>query len=229
MSDNGQRSGLDAELNEAIDDLQRALQQAAGATLSIRALLPRVAAVTSLFEEIDSTLRTGRQQLDAVAPTPLPYARPTLLASSAVRPAPTMANAADSTPAYDTFPQQEAFAEPSIADASFDGAVVQAEAVVTDAPTSHRLGAPGNITCFRLEFESRPGPLDLRVVDDAVGEHPAVRDVALLDYDGRKATLKVWIDGSSSPAGVQQALIERAPKIFTPGNEVSIVAIEDAA
>jgi hypothetical protein len=87
----------------------------------------------------------------------------------------------------------------------------------------------GELICFRLEFQSSGGPLDLRAVDDAVGEHPAVRDVALLDYDGRNATLKVWIVATVSPADVQRSLSERAAEIFAPNGEVTILALEDAA
>jgi hypothetical protein len=87
----------------------------------------------------------------------------------------------------------------------------------------------GELICFRLEFQSNGGPLDLRAVDDAVGEHPAVRDVALLDYDGRNATLKVWIINSASPADVQQSLTDRASQLFASSGDVTIVALEDAA
>ena len=89
-------------------------------------------------------------------------------------------------------------------------------------------GTPG-LTSFRLEFESKPGPLDLRAVDDAVSEHHAVKDVALIDYDGKKATLKVWIDESATPHDVQNALLEKAASLFGPENEVTVVAIEDQA
>lgn len=92
------------------------------------------------------------------------------------------------------------------------------------APTTE---AP--LISFRLEFESDGAPLDLRAVDDAVGEHPAVRDVALLDYDGRKATLKVWIDGASDAQQVQAALIEKASALFAPEAGITVTALEDAA
>jgi hypothetical protein len=55
-----------------------------------------------------------------------------------------------------------------------------------------------------------------------------VRDVALLDYDGRRATLKVWITATTSPAEVQETLAARAASIGN-GNEISIVALEDVA
>jgi hypothetical protein len=100
-----------------------------------------------------------------------------------------------------------------------------------DGPQPEQQGGPstGELVCFRLEFQSSGGPLDLRAVDDAVGEHPAVRDVALLDYDGRTATLKVWIVPTVSPVEVQQSLSERAGQLFAGADEVTIIALEDAA
>ncbi len=79
----------------------------------------------------------------------------------------------------------------------------------------------GGTTCFRIEFESAASPLDLRTVDDAISAHPAVRDVALLDYDGRRAALKVWITPDTTPAEVQSDLQQRAPQLFTPKDEIS--------
>jgi hypothetical protein len=100
----------------------------------------------------------------------------------------------------------------------------------TDAGTTQeRPPMTGTLVSFRLEFESKPGPLDLRAVDDAVSEHPAVRDVALLDYDGRKATLKVWIEETATPEDVHGALSAQATTLFGPENEVTVVALEDAA
>lgn len=61
--------------------------------------------------------------------------------------------------------------------------------------------------CLRLGVHSRVGSLDLKAVDGAVNENPAVVDVALLDYDGRQATLKLWINGSADPIGVGEALL----------------------
>jgi hypothetical protein len=99
-----------------------------------------------------------------------------------------------------------------------------------EASAQDEAAAPAaDLHCFRLEFESQPGPLDLRTVDDAVSEHPAVRDVALLDYDGHRATLKVWISSDASPSDVQDALKARAASLFSAEQDVTIVALEDAA
>jgi hypothetical protein len=85
------------------------------------------------------------------------------------------------------------------------------------------------LTSFRLEFESDPGPLDLRAVDDAVSDHPSVRDVALIDYDGRKATLKVWVTAATRPSDVQDALRERAAQLFPAHATVQVLALNGVA
>jgi hypothetical protein len=199
MASDDIRIGLESELSKAVEDLHTALQRAADATASIKALLPKVGAIGSLFDELDAVIRSGRQQIGPVTGAqPAAYTRPTLVAPSA--------------------------ATPESAEATAATAIIEPE-----TPESTRRAEALGLTCFRLEFESRPGPLDLRTVDDAVSEHPAVRDVALLDYDGRKATLKVWIDGSASSSDVQSTLVERSSQLFGAGNDVTIVALEDAA
>jgi hypothetical protein len=208
------RTVLENELIQAVDELQTALEHAAGASASISALLPKLGAIGSLFDELDAVIRTGRAQIgQAGAATPAAYTRPTLVAPSAPSAA---------TPQPFIAPPNPAISPAS--DTATGGA-----SIARETPESVKRAQAQGLKCFRLEFESRPGPLDLRTVDDAVSEHPAVRDVALLDYDGRKATLKVWIDAGASPSDVQTTLIERSSQLFDAANDVTIVAIEDAA
>ena len=226
MPSNDQPTGLDRELTSALDDLHAALQRATEATAAIKGLVPRLAATGSLFDEIEALVRSGRQHIGAAdsAPekTPAAFTRPTLVVPSpaAQRPAPVLQPSASFTtpeaPARDNW-------SPVLAQAP--APLQQGDETPEPAPPA----ADGDLLCFRLEFESQPGPLDLRTVDDAVSEHPAVRDVALLDYDGRRATLKVWITSAASPSDVQDALKERAAQLFAPGQDVTIVALEDAA
>jgi hypothetical protein len=226
MPTNDQPTGLERELTWALDDLHAALQRATEATAAIKGLVPRLAATGSLFDEIEALVRTGRQHIGAGEAMPgTGITRPTLVVPppSAPRPAPVLQPSASFTapaggsdgwaPVLDT-PPAPASAE----------TVVPIEQPEVEAPQ-----APPDLHCFRLEFESQPGPLDLRTVDDAVSEHPAVRDVALLDYDGHRATLKVWITPDASPSDVQDALKERASNLFASDQDVTIVALEDAA
>ncbi len=223
-------SGISRELGEAIDELHVALQRATEATSQIRALVPRIGALGNLFDDIEAVLQTGRQHLGADAQPPATYARPTLLVPS---PAPALQpqlwpEAAVAAPVEAPRPERAApfSTTPTMTYEPLPPPAVSAPEPGVVEPIERRAE---ELTCFRLEFESRPGPLDLRTVDDAVSEHPAVRDVALLDYDGRKATLKVWITSLASPADVQRALSERAGKIFASGNDVTIIALEDVA
>jgi hypothetical protein len=204
------QSGLAQELNHAIDDLQASLQHAADATAQLRSLLPRVTAIATLFEELQTVIQAGRDQLGGpdTAPAATSFSRPTLVARE---------NGAAQT-AQDWAPAPAATADWS-----------QSPAREDEGERAAAVGSNEDLVCFRLEFESRSGPLDLRAVDEAVGEHPAVRDVALLDYDGRKATLKVWIVAGASPFEVQQSLTESASTTFPDANDISIVALEDAA
>jgi hypothetical protein len=71
--------------------------------------------------------------------------------------------------------------------------------VTTGAPTQY---------CLRLHISSKVGALDLKAVDNAVNEQQAVTDVALIDYDGRQATLRVWISGTGDAEAARKALGE---------------------
>ncbi len=67
------------------------------------------------------------------------------------------------------------------------------------ASPAPRGAAPGPLGVLFIEVERSDGPLDLRAVDRPVSRHPDVADVALLDYDGRRARFKIW---TRSPAGI---------------------------
>jgi hypothetical protein len=210
MARNEPTNGLEHDLTQALEDLEGALGRAAESLEAMRGLLPRITAAGSLFDEIEALVRAGREQIgDASSAAQAAYTRPTLVVPRpAQRPA--------------TAPQPAATAQER--EASGPGLVTAAPEA--DAGTGKPQAA---LASFRLEFESAAAPLDLRMVDDAVSEHPAVRDVALLDYDGRRATLKVWVTAEASPAEVQQALRARAEQLFGPAHEVTIVALEDVA
>jgi hypothetical protein len=208
---------LSSELQEAVNELHEAFERAAAATARIQDLLPRVDRISSVFDELQSVFEAGRRNVASAPDTTI--SRPTLL----VQAAPTPRRTKRSDPAVEVAPATPAIDEWHVE------APVMPSPPEAPAPESDASPTPDEpTTTFRLEFESRPGPLDLRAVDDAVSQHPAVRDVALLDYDGRRATLKVWITATTSPAEVQETLAARAASIGN-GNEISIVALEDVA
>jgi hypothetical protein len=205
---------LTADLNDAIADLQDALDRAAEAGARIRRLMPRVGQMSAVFGELESIFANSRApaaEYDTAPPPRIAPERPTLVVTP-------------SSPKRGKKPSQaEAVAEPE-PDAAPAGDVAAPDAW---APSEAMAYGEPTMT-VRLEVSSQGGPLDLRAVDDLVTQHPAVRDVALLDYDGRRATLKVWIAASVSAAEVQRALDEQA-HLIGEGSDVSIIALEDVA
>jgi hypothetical protein len=245
MPNTERHTGLEPELTQALDDLAAALQRAGEATAVIRGIVPRLAASGSVLDEIEALVRAKRSQIGAVvelvapaAPPPIAYTRPALVVPDAASPKPRPAprRQAEQPAAAGPAPQglRASAAERPVLPAAFTPPPAETPTPLDGAKPIDSTPFPNpadgaGVTCFRLEFESNPGPLDLRKVDDAVGEHPAVRDVALLDYDGRRATLKVWIAATSTPADVQNALKQRVTQLFPSGHDITIVALEDVA
>ena len=91
------------------------------------------------------------------------------------------------------------------------------------ADTYREPPASAGTNCLRLTVQSGAGSLDLKAVDTAVNENQDVVDVALLDYDGRQATLKLWVAPSSDAAAVRDALLASLKvQLGADGGEASI-------
>jgi hypothetical protein len=210
-TENAPHTGLERDLTQAIDELEQSLEQAAAAAGRLRAALPRIAASSTLLDQLEEIVRSGREQLGA-APARQPAA-----------------------PAPSPFPSQRAEAPPppiveQAAPPPPPTPITQAAAPpVAETPAPATGAADAGTVTFRLQFQSRPGPLDLRAVDEAVSEHPDVRDVALLDYDGHRATLKVWADASADIGSVQDAITARARELFASTEEFSVEPVDEAA
>jgi hypothetical protein len=91
--------------------------------------------------------------------------------------------------------------------------------------------APARVShCLRLTVQSKSGSLDLKAVDGAVNDNQDVVDVALLDYDGREATLKLWINPEVDTEGVRQALLESLKnELGDDGSADAYIDYEEAA
>lgn len=231
-------NGSTGDLGIAIRELEDALRRASEATARIKEVLPQLERMSTVFGELESIITAGRP-----SGTPASNTAPPIAAAAAEAPAVRVQRTPRTKQQPPSIIEQPASAiieqlataaiiEPPVA--SIVEAVSQIEASSDDSgegvETIAAIGAHGDkLISFRLEVDSQPGPLDLRAVDDAISGHDAVRDVALIDYDGRRATLKVWIAPPASPAEVQKALTERAEMIAADGNQVSIVALEDVA
>jgi hypothetical protein len=93
-----------------------------------------------------------------------------------------------------------------------------------DAPTREETIAPATTgsQCLRLQVIKTSGPLDLKAVDTAVNEHPEIVDLALLDYDGRQATLKVWVSGPVDRQAFSDSLTKDLRDRIGEGADVKI-------
>jgi hypothetical protein len=96
--------------------------------------------------------------------------------------------------------------------------------VVPDEATQSRSNDVRPNPCFILDVKSVSGPLDLKAVDSSVNGNPDVVDVALLDYDGRRATLKVWFDGAADLPSARAALRENLQRHL--GGQPADISIE---
>lgn len=111
-------------------------------------------------------------------------------------------------------------AQPEAGPAALDTAPVEP----ADAPVAAELGATGPTSYnLQLRVSTTSGSLDLKAVDRSVNENPGVVDVTLLDYDGRKATLKVWIDPDADPRAVQEGLLTSLKQHLAQGQEANII------
>lgn len=179
-----------SELEDALTALDAALMDAARSVAAIRGNIARVGMLEAKVQEMEAAIARARRDLS------LPST-----AGAQAQPSPQLH--AVPPPESDLPVEREAAVEGQA------GAAVmraQAEPVATSAP-SEREPDDQSANCLRLGVSSKSGSLDLKAVDGAVNEVPAVSDVALLDYDGRQATLKLWINGSANPDEVQESLL----------------------
>lgn len=207
---------LSRELNDALRELEEALERAGSASARIQSLLPNVSRMSAVFDELEAILDAAKHNGTGATP---PRPRPTLVVPAAAPKRTRRAQPAVEVAMVPAAPRSDEW--------SVEEPTVAPQPVAAATPTADAAANEPLIT-FRLELEGNPGPLDLRAVDEAVNQHPFVRDVALLDYDGRRATLKVWVSATTTAAEVQESLTARASQMAN-GGEVSIVALEDVA
>jgi hypothetical protein len=173
-------SSLASELDAAATTLDSALAEAGRAVAAIRSSIPQIGALAEAAREMEAAMARARESLSFSMPSG------------------TTSQEATSPPLRPVPPQEEAASEPSEREAKTDEPAATPAEPEPSRPDSR---------CLRLDVSSKAGSLDLKSVDESVNENPAVVDVALLDYDGRQATLKLWINGSSDLDEVQEALL----------------------
>ena len=173
-----ERTLLVSDLENALTRLETALTDAGRAIVTIRNCVPQIGALIEVVNTMESAMSFARQRLGTGSAAESP-----LHAVPQQQP----------LPAATPQPEREAAPEPE-PDFSTEPAVT-----TTGAPQTY---------CLRLHIGSKVGALDLKAVDNAVNEQQSVTDVALIDYDGRQATLRVWISGAGDAEEARKALGE---------------------
>ena len=184
-------SSIKIELDQALSTLDLALLEAGRSVAVVRNNLASVVELAARAQDMEDAMARAREQLavpfDASGAPPL-----------------------RAIPARDALAEIEApVIEPS---AQIDQDSSETDAAAVEEPSqAASIAAPDpsaeTSRCLRLAVSSKSGNLDLKEVDSSVNENPAVIDVALLDYDGRQATLKLWINDAADPDGVREALL----------------------
>jgi len=188
------------DFESTLGALDSALNEAVQAVSAIRAFVPQISALAQVVTTIESAVTQARQNMDIA-----PIAQPTASVAPAAPVIPAALRAVEPAPAVDDTPEP------------------QQESGRSGQPT-----ATGT-ECLRLSVTKTSGPLDLKMVDNAVNEHPEIVDLALLDYDGRQATLKVWVAGSTDRQALQRSLTEDLLERVGDGAEVKIEFDQESA
>jgi len=222
-----------SELESALNQLETSLVDAGRSVAVVRRNVAQLASLAEVVRELEATMNRARENLgmaaEALSPQPL---------RAVPSPEPAPQPLADPEPAYQAEPvyqAEPAYAEQPIEEPQaayepepqpeFEQPLPE-EATEEQAPIGE--GQPSH--CLRLGVASKVGSLDLKAVDGSVNENPAVVDVALLDYDGRKATLKLWINGAADPVGVRDALLgSLRRRLGDEGNAEVEIEFEGAA
>ncbi len=206
---------LGGELDAALTTLESVLGEASHAVAGIRDTLPQIAALGEVVAELEAAMNSAYRHLSVpvepteTTPSPtmlraVPPSEPeTAPAPEAPLASPQSAQPIKTAPAPEPIQLKPETEQPTITPA--EGAL--------DSPASDSL---------QLSISATSGSLDLKAVDRSINENPAVVDVTLLDYDGRNATLKVWITETADPAGVREALLESLHRNFGEGQDTEV-------
>ena len=127
---------------------------------------------------------------------------------------------APSEPETDPIAEVTSFAPAQPEPAAPEPQIVESPGAPVEAEPGSAAEASYNL---QLRVSTTSGSLDLKAVDRSVNENPGVVDVTLLDYDGRKATLKVWIDPDADPRAVQDGLLTSLKQHLAQGQEANVI------
>lgn len=208
-------SDLKNEMDEALSALDVALLEAGRSVSIVRNNMSRVFELAEHAGEMEAAIVRARDQLAL-----------TLQSDSTATPL-------RAIPAQENSGREdkEANAKPVLDHENERTAAVEEPDPETESEPEPVLEPASTATrCLRLKVSKKSGNLDLKDVDGSVNENSSVMDVALLDYDGRQATLKLWVNERADPNGVREALLTSLrTHLGEEDTEVDIEFEEDSA
>ena len=222
-----------SELDTALNQLELALVDAGRSMAVVRRNVAQLTSLVDVVRELELAMSRARESL-AAAPSV------TLTGQVSPQPLRPLPQAEPQPPIEPYAPPETAYAPPEpIArpETYYEAAEGAPERTPEEQPSfeyaadepAGEAGQPAS-HCLLLGVASKIGSLDLKAVDGSVNENPAVVDVALLDYDGRKASLKLWINGAADPAGVRDALLGSLRRRLGEEDEAEVqIEFESAA
>ena len=203
---------LDSRVSTAVQDIQAALEEALAATRDLAAWVERLRTLSAFMGEIETGLVEVRHRLEGsswdrrpvAVPSPVPKAEaPKAEQPWASEPAPAEVKVDEEPPAAPETPQAEGGAEPSeaaaVAEAEQPPEPAQGEPPAEGEPLEEAPSASEAGGSVHLEIESSEVNIDLMVVERALRETPGVADVDLLDYAGKRATVRVTLSEGERP------------------------------
>jgi hypothetical protein len=205
-----------ADAGTALSNAGNALTVASNAATQVRGQASQLETLAEIVSDLEATIMRARGGL---APSSAQGAAPAL---RAVPPA-TYDSPAAIEP-EDVSGQNEPATEYNEAPSQAEAPEIQ-ETSIGEEPSGGSLSH-----CLLLGVTSKNGSLDLKAVDGSVNENPAVVDVALLDYDGRQATLKLWINNQADPQSVREALLASLQRRLGEDDDAEVqIEFEDSA
>jgi hypothetical protein len=210
-------SSIKTELEEALSTLDLALLEAGRSVAIVRGHVAQIVEVAERSREMEAAMLRARELLAMSSENS--SATPPLRALPPVEPAEDIgAPVMEPEPQFDRQPDKT------------NSVAVEEPEQEEEAPIPAPSPSAETSRCLRLAVRSKSGNLDLKEVDTSVNENPAVIDVALLDYDGRQATLKLWINEAADPDGVRDALLSSLRNhLGEKDTELTIESEEDSS
>lgn len=198
---------LDSRVSTAVEEIQGALEAALGATRDLAEWVERLRTLSAFMRQVESGLVEVRHQLE----WPSEGAWPVAVRSAVPR--------GEVPKAEEPSSPQPAAAEPELGQERPEAALETPEVDGAPEPSGTAVVAEGEQPpesdeeepsrqvpsaaetdgSIRLEIESTGANIDLMVVERALRETPGVADVDLLDYAGKRATVRITLtDGEET-------------------------------